>query len=122
MSVTDTADTAVDNLPERTSSGKLMVICYITIKPGQEEKFEKMSLDTRLYANSDKEPGTLTYRTTRVVGTDGKPVVPAKYVFIEEYSGKSSLLTHTQSPPQLEYIKGMEDVMESLTVDIVDEF
>ncbi|KAK7445144.1 hypothetical protein VKT23_009576 [Stygiomarasmius scandens] len=111
----------VQALPDRTSSGKLMVIANITVKPGKEALFEKLAIESKLSANSDKEPGTHTYRLTRVFNNDNEPM-PGKYILIEEYAGKAGLLLHLQTVAQQAYTKAAGDMIDSMNVDIVDEF
>ncbi|THU86449.1 hypothetical protein K435DRAFT_782852 [Dendrothele bispora CBS 962.96] len=110
-----------DNLPERTSSGKLMVIVHINVKSGKEARFEELATASKVSANSDKEPGTLTFRVTRVVDNNAQPVA-GKYIAIEEYAGKPELLQHFQTPAQQELMKEAGDLLESTSLEIVDEF
>ncbi|KAK7443759.1 hypothetical protein VKT23_015542 [Stygiomarasmius scandens] len=110
-----------DNLPDRTSSGRLMVISHVQVKPGKEARFEELAIASRISASSDKEPGTLTYRVTRVVDNNAQPI-PGKYLAIEEYAGKPELLQHFQTPAQQELMKEASDLIESNTLEIIDEF
>ncbi|KAK7445145.1 hypothetical protein VKT23_015013 [Stygiomarasmius scandens] len=111
----------VEDLPDKTSSGKLMVIARITVKPGKEALFERLAIESKVSANSDQEPGTHTYRLTRVIGSDAQPI-PRKYILIEEYAGKAELLIHAQTPAQENYGKEIGNMIESMDVDTVDEF
>ncbi|KAK7435209.1 hypothetical protein VKT23_019778 [Stygiomarasmius scandens] len=110
-----------ENLPERTSSGKLMILVRIKVKPGKETRFEELATASKLSADSDKEPGVLTYRVTRVVDKDAKPT--GEYVAIEEYAGKAEVLTHLQAPAYLELMKEASEVLEDApAIEVIDEF
>ncbi|KAJ7124580.1 hypothetical protein C8R43DRAFT_36713 [Mycena crocata] len=59
-------------IPE-TKSGRLICVARLKVTPGQESVIEEAICAARDYALSENEPGTHTYRTTRVIDQQGKP-------------------------------------------------
>ncbi|KAF5328922.1 hypothetical protein D9758_016822 [Tetrapyrgos nigripes] len=75
---------------------KVVIVAALKINPGKEARFEELISSAQEWAKS-KEPGTLTYRTTRVVDKNGKPT--GTYIVFEEYANKAALAAHSTGPP-----------------------
>ncbi|KAJ7124125.1 hypothetical protein C8R43DRAFT_958809 [Mycena crocata] len=97
-------------------SGRLICIARVKVIPGKEPLFEQLITASGDYASS-AEPGTLTYRKTRIIDKEGKPT--GEYVIFEEYAGKAAYLAHEANNPPL---KAMFAKKDELTTAIAVEF
>ncbi|KAF5350333.1 hypothetical protein D9758_012798 [Tetrapyrgos nigripes] len=108
-----------DNAPEQTKTGKLVIVATLKIKPGKESRFEELVSKMREEANSDKEPGTLSYRTNRVLDKEGKPT--GAYIVFEEYKGKDGLTAHMAKPATQAFLAEGE-IIAGAEVAYAEEF
>ncbi|KAF5372151.1 hypothetical protein D9758_004999 [Tetrapyrgos nigripes] len=106
-----------DDVPEQTKTGKIIAVATLQVKPGKEARFEELISNARDAANSDKEPGTLTYRTNREVDKSGKPT--GKYLLFEEYAGKAGFTAHCAQPP-LQALLAETDIIASMNLDYAE--
>ncbi|KAK7455812.1 hypothetical protein VKT23_010845 [Stygiomarasmius scandens] len=108
-------------IPEKTSSGKLMIVAHIKIIPGKEARYEELARKVKAFVDSGGEPKTLTYRLTRKVDKDGKPT--GEYISIEEFTDKAGLLEHFNTPVAAEFLKEVADgLFTQSDFEIIDEF
>ncbi|KAJ7154832.1 hypothetical protein C8R43DRAFT_438211 [Mycena crocata] len=105
-------------IPE-TKSGRLICIAQLKVTPGQESVIEELMSAARDYAVTEKEPGTKTYRTTRIIDQQGKPT--GEYVVFEEYSDKASFLAHAGGPPIQAFLEKKGIVAETV-IRYAEEF
>ncbi|THU98144.1 hypothetical protein K435DRAFT_777644 [Dendrothele bispora CBS 962.96] len=108
-----------EDVPAQTKSGRVITVATLKINPGKEAYFEELITTTKNHALSDKEPGTFTYRTTRVLDKNGKPT--GEYIIFEEYAGKAGFQEHAAQPP-LQAIMAEKDVIASINLEFADEF
>ncbi|GAA5852109.1 hypothetical protein JCM5353_007478 [Sporobolomyces roseus] len=93
------------------SSGKTIVFAYATAKEGKADELQKLLSVARKSGESDKEPYTLTYRTSRHENT---------FAIFEEYdqdvgddSGAKGIEAHKAQPP-------FQDLLKSGLVAAID--
>ncbi|KAK7457894.1 hypothetical protein VKT23_010241 [Stygiomarasmius scandens] len=108
------------NIPDKTSSGKLMVLGRVQVVEGKEARWEQIISDIKAFVETGAEPGTLTYRATRVVDENANPT--GEYVNIEEYTSKEALLEHLRSPPACQFLRESSELLVSQVLEVVDEF
>ncbi|GAA5904748.1 putative quinol monooxygenase [Sporobolomyces salmoneus] len=83
-------------------SGKTIVFAYATAKEGKADELQKLIAEARASAESDKEPYTLTYRTSRHGDT---------FAIFEEYDqdvgadGLKGIEAHKAQPPFQNLVK-----------------
>ncbi|KAJ3744943.1 hypothetical protein DFH05DRAFT_1491562 [Lentinula detonsa] len=110
------------NPPQKTASGRFLIIATIRSKPGKEETLAELLKLIQKRANSDEEPGTFTYRVTRRIDAEGKHL--SDFVIIEEYDGAAGLKAHMAAAPFQNVIKiaKEQDLMDGeLSGDFLDE-
>ncbi|ESK89872.1 antibiotic biosynthesis monooxygenase domain protein [Moniliophthora roreri MCA 2997] len=78
-------------IPEQIK-GKFTLTATVTAVDGKADELQKLLAAARESANSSKEPGTLTYRTSRGVGADSN-----KFTLFEEYADKEANSVHVQT-------------------------
>ncbi|THU80861.1 hypothetical protein K435DRAFT_809548 [Dendrothele bispora CBS 962.96] len=111
----------LSSIPDKTSSGKLMVVTHLKIAPGREARYEELAGKVKALVAAGGEPKTLGYRVTRKVDKDGKPT--GEYISIEEFTDKAGLLEHFGTAPAAELLKEVADgLFVQNDFDIVDEF
>ncbi|KAE9394607.1 hypothetical protein BT96DRAFT_185301 [Gymnopus androsaceus JB14] len=109
--------------PKTTPSGKISIIVTGRVKAGKEEILTEVLKNNRKRANSDEEPGTLSFRVTRRLDSEGKfsPV----FVVIEEYASDAAFKEHLAGPGFEGFAKALKehDFFEdgSLSIDYVDD-
>ncbi|GAA6063017.1 hypothetical protein JCM10212_001796 [Sporobolomyces blumeae] len=99
-------------------SGRTTVFAFVTTKPGKGDEFQKLLSVARQSAESDREPYTLTYRTTR----DGD-----NFAIFEEYDqdkkdseGRAGIEAHKAQPPFQNLLKS--GLAEKLEIKFYQEF
>ncbi|THU97140.1 hypothetical protein K435DRAFT_889881 [Dendrothele bispora CBS 962.96] len=108
------------NIPERTSSGRLMLVAHVKVTPGKEALYEQLIKQVEICRNAGGEPGTLTYRVARKVDENANPT--GEYISIEEYTGKPAFLDHLRTPPAIQFLKEVENgLFLSNVIDVVDD-
>ncbi|KAJ4485210.1 hypothetical protein J3R30DRAFT_3696529 [Lentinula aciculospora] len=86
-------------LPKSTPSGRVMVIATVPVKPEKVQIVQDLLKAAQKRANSDEEPGTLTYRVTRRVNAEGEYLPIFVNIASEEYDSIQGLETHMVGPP-----------------------
>ncbi|KAL0065678.1 hypothetical protein AAF712_007319 [Marasmius tenuissimus] len=79
-------------VPPPELKSKFIVIAHVIAVEGKADEVQKHLSVLRQDAESSKEPGTLTYRTTRGVGNESN-----KFTVIEEYADKEAMGQHAKS-------------------------
>ncbi|KAK4688783.1 hypothetical protein P7C73_g1319, partial [Tremellales sp. Uapishka_1] len=94
-------------IPRPTANGKVISIARIFVKPGCEERMSEYLTAIRKEAGSEK--GTLTYRTTRALGSDGA------FVVFEEYTGEEAVKQHYKGKAftEMATVFGKEDILDT---------
>ncbi|KAF5332067.1 hypothetical protein D9758_016247 [Tetrapyrgos nigripes] len=107
-------------LPNKTSSGKFMIIVNVQAVEGGEARLEELVENIQSFVATGAEPDTLTYRPVRVVDSNGNPT--GAYVNIEEYTAKSALVSHFQSAAGCDFLRESPALIASQTITLVDEY
>ncbi|KAF5358602.1 hypothetical protein D9758_007738 [Tetrapyrgos nigripes] len=102
----------------KTKSGKVTIVAKLKINPEKQTKFEETMATAKQHAYSDKEPGTLTYRVSRVLDHGGQPT--GEYIAFEEYLDKTALMTHATLPHLQDFLAD-QGIIASVSLDFVDE-
>ncbi|KAK7444796.1 hypothetical protein VKT23_015113 [Stygiomarasmius scandens] len=76
----------LSGIPDKTSSGRLMLVAHVKVAEGREAEYEEVINEVKAFRDAGGEPGTLTYRVTRIVDENANPT--GEYISIEEYTGK----------------------------------
>ncbi|GAA5956573.1 hypothetical protein JCM3765_003488 [Sporobolomyces pararoseus] len=98
-------------------SGKTVVFAFAVAKEGKADELQKLLAEARRSAESDKEPYTLTYRTSRHGNT---------FAMFEEYDqdieheGKKGIEAHKAQPPFQALMKS--GLVESVDIKCYQEF
>ncbi|GAA5882717.1 hypothetical protein JCM16303_006559 [Sporobolomyces ruberrimus] len=99
------------------SSGRTIVFAYATAKEGKADELQKLIAAARKSAESDKEPYTLTYRTSRHENT---------FAIFEEYDqdieadGKKGIEAHKAQPPFQDLLKS--GLVANIDIKFYNEF
>ncbi|GAA6018447.1 hypothetical protein JCM11491_007001 [Sporobolomyces phaffii] len=100
------------------SSGRTIVFAYATAKEGKADELQKLLAVARKSAESDKEPYTLTYRTSRHNNT---------FAIFEEYDqdvkgedGKAGIEAHKAQPPFQDLLKS--GLVAEIDIKFYNEF
>ncbi|KAF5346293.1 hypothetical protein D9758_011520 [Tetrapyrgos nigripes] len=107
-------------LPNKTSSGKFMILFNSQAVEGGEARLEELVKNIQAFVATGAEPDTLTYRPVRVVDNNGNPT--GAYVNIEEYTDKSALVSHLQSAAGCQFLRESPPLIASQTFTVVDEY
>ncbi|KAJ8080089.1 hypothetical protein PM082_016917 [Marasmius tenuissimus] len=78
--------------PPAEIKGKFLMLAEVTAVEGKGDDIQKYLSAISKVANSSEEPNTLSYRTTRGVGSDSN-----KFTVIEEYADKAAMDHHLSS-------------------------
>ncbi|KAF9070375.1 hypothetical protein BDP27DRAFT_623625 [Rhodocollybia butyracea] len=108
--------------PKTTPSGKIMAIVKIPVKEGKEAIATEALKLVQKRANSEEEPGTLTYRLMRQLDSQGN-LRPVFFLF-EEYTDNAAFEEHLASPGVQCFAKALKehDVLDGqLSIDYVDD-
>ncbi|KAJ3847283.1 hypothetical protein EV368DRAFT_69228 [Lentinula lateritia] len=112
---------SASQLPKSTPSGRLMIIANVPVKLGKEQIVYDLIKATQQRANSEEEPGTLTFRIARRVDKEGN-YLPV-FVAIEEYKNMQAHREHRTSPPLQTLVKALKEsgILDGeITADFVD--
>ncbi|KAF9073436.1 hypothetical protein BDP27DRAFT_1318900 [Rhodocollybia butyracea] len=112
-----------NEIPQTTSSGKIIVIATIHVTPGNEARMIELLRQNQASSLSDKEPNTLTYRVTRVLKSDGTPT--SSFLLIEEYNGPvAGFKEHIAQAPTFAMLKAYKEegfLAKDIDIEFCDE-
>ena len=116
VSLKASIEDALDNVKAKvTGVGSFMVLAKVKISQGYATEFQESLKKVSDVANSEREPGTKTYRVTRGLKEDDHT-----FIVIEEYSGLESLVAHASS----EEFKTLSvyDNIDEISLEVLKEF
>ncbi|KAJ8088672.1 hypothetical protein PM082_013915 [Marasmius tenuissimus] len=102
-------------VPPPELKSKFIVIAHVIAVEGKADEVQKHLSVLRQDAESSKEPGTLTYRTTRGVGNESN-----KFTVIEEYADKEAMGQHAKSETFKAFVAA--GIVVDLSVTFREEF
>ncbi|KAE9394608.1 hypothetical protein BT96DRAFT_923465 [Gymnopus androsaceus JB14] len=109
--------------PKTTPSGKILSIVTGRVKAGKEEILAEVLKNVQKRAESDEEPGTLTFRVTRRLDSEGN-FLPV-FFLIEEYASDAAFKEHLAGPGFESFAKALKehDFFEegSFSIDYMDD-
>ncbi|KLO20582.1 hypothetical protein SCHPADRAFT_934413 [Schizopora paradoxa] len=92
---------------------EIIVLVKIEAKPGSEERLVELVAALSKIANSDEEPGCLTFRVVRS---------GSSFVAFEKYKDADALKKHAESKAFLEFVAAAEELLvEKPTVTYYEE-
>ncbi|WWD16947.1 hypothetical protein CI109_101379 [Kwoniella shandongensis] len=108
-------------VPRPTATGKLISTARVFVKKGKEARMKELIVAIRREAEAS-ESGTLTYRATQALGTDGE------FLIFEEYVDERALAHHYKGEAftAMGEILQNEDILDvergGVIIDYFEEF
>lgn len=109
-------ESALDNVKAKIAGvGSFMLLAKIKVSQGYATEFQESLKKVSDIANSEREPGTKTYRVTRGLKEDDHT-----FIVIEEYFDLESLVAHASS----EEFKTLSvyDNIDEISLEVLKEF
>ena len=94
-----------------TSNTPFVLLASLRVKPDRLEEYLELAKKTDT-AVKESEPGMLLHTF------DADPSDPCAFTWTEVYENDAALITHLKNPKLDEYLKGHEEMGDSLEVEI----
>ncbi|KAL5518750.1 hypothetical protein ACEPAH_433 [Sanghuangporus vaninii] len=84
-------------------SNKVVLVAHMRAKPGKGDDLQRYLTAIHKFSNSDREPGCLTFRTSKFDG---------KFVVFEEYANKAAVEKHFEGKQFKAFAAAVPEVAE----------